>query len=841
MKCPDDDALAELLASPSSDVVRAELLAHLDECETCRTLVADAVSLDNAGDIELGRGDTVGRYVIERVIGTGAMGVVYAARDPQLARDVALKVLRPGIADRDALLREARTLARVSHPAVVAIHDASTDDGRLVIAMELVDGVTLRSWLAVRRRTWAELREVFVQAARGLIAAHQTGVIHRDIKPDNILVARDGRVRVTDFGLARTATDARVIAGTPAYMSPEQAAGRDVDARSDLYSLCVVVFEALFERRPAPDENIPTTRRDLPAAMRVALAAGLRADRDDRPAGLEQLVRAMEPRRRPAWIAAAAAAALAVIVTLVARSHAPEPCSDAASAWGDVWHDRDRAAVRAAFAATKLPSAEAAFANVDARLDAYRRRWIETHHATCLATVHGEQSAALLDRRMACLATRKKEVASVAALLATADRELVDRAGDQVIRVSPPSSCTDPAAGELAPPPPGVAARSQLDQLDAQAATARAQQEAGRSAACLATLAPTIEPARTLGYQPLLARLLYTRARCEAEDAKVIEDLDASAAAAIAGHDDETLAWAWIRMIYVEGWVHHDFTKSAHWERYAQALLARGTVSNPRVTLGFYNNAALALQAQGRMDEAREMQARRRTLVVAAEGPTSTSLTAIEEAIGNTYLDEWRFTEALEHYRGAESMIDPALPSIAARLTLLQNEAAALRGVGRSRDALALFPQIFSLLADKDPAGDDSFARALYADALRDAGDATRALAEHVRAATTCERFLGEHAYRCARAWEGEGRDLLALGRTDDAIQPLEHALALGDDEPDAAFVLAQALLHRDRARARTLAATSAARMRELVSKHHADHARLDEIEAWQRTNDIKE
>ncbi|MCY1016321.1 protein kinase domain-containing protein [Pyxidicoccus sp. MSG2] len=228
---------------------------------------------------------SVGRYHILDKLGSGGMGVVYSAYDPELHRRVAIKLLHPDantVARADGasrLLREAQAMARLSHPNVVSVHDAGTFAGRVFIAMELVDGLSLRHWLRAEHRTWREVLEVFRQAGRGLVAAHAAGLVHRDFKPANVLISQDGRAQVTDFGLARTTadieaaeagrrtapakvpilqddflesplTEAGLVMGTPAYMPPEQHEDGRTDARGDQFSFCASLYEALYEQLP---------------------------------------------------------------------------------------------------------------------------------------------------------------------------------------------------------------------------------------------------------------------------------------------------------------------------------------------------------------------------------------------------------------------------------------------------------------------------------------------------------------------------------------------------------------------------------------------------------------
>jgi len=230
------------------------------------------------------RGEAVGRYLLLEKVGEGGMGVVYAAWDPDLSRRVAVKVLRPdkqspeGVERGHArLLREAQAMARVSHPNVIAIYDVGTLEERVFMAMEFVDGPTLKKWVKEKPRSWREVLDAFTAAGRGLASAHKAGLVHRDFKPENVLVARDGRVQVTDFGLARQAnpeelaepptqeapalpeggaqalaevTQAGQVMGTPMYMAPEQRRGAAPDARSDQFSFCVALYWALYQEWP---------------------------------------------------------------------------------------------------------------------------------------------------------------------------------------------------------------------------------------------------------------------------------------------------------------------------------------------------------------------------------------------------------------------------------------------------------------------------------------------------------------------------------------------------------------------------------------------------------------
>ena len=296
-------------------------------------------------DPTLDAGETIGgSFRIERELGKGGMGVVYLAWDAELERLVALKVQRggEGTVATDRLAREARAMARLSHPNVLPVHEVGEHEGRLFIAMEYVEGGTATQWLEREPRQTHEIVDLYAQAADGLAAAHAIGLVHRDFKPDNVLVGEDGRARVADFGLARVAgtagesstsrggsaagsqsrrssslsgkltqTGARV--GTIAYMAPEQHGSLDVDARADQFSFCVALFEALFGQRPFLGKttakllhNIHTSQivepdvpRTISKRVMKALRRGLRPDPEDRFPTMQALRAALGPRPFP--------------------------------------------------------------------------------------------------------------------------------------------------------------------------------------------------------------------------------------------------------------------------------------------------------------------------------------------------------------------------------------------------------------------------------------------------------------------------------------------------------------------------------------------------------------
>ncbi|MBX7084722.1 MAG: serine/threonine protein kinase [Nannocystaceae bacterium] len=341
---------------------------------------------------------TIGRFTVVRRIGRGGMGTVYVATDPELDRKIALKVLRSDRpAGRARMLLEARALARLSHPNVVAIHEVGTDGAHVYLAMELVEGQTLRAWLE-RAPSRGDVLRVLSQVARGLQAAHRAGLVHRDVKPDNVIVGADGRVRVVDFGVAKaddespvanepaapvtvTLTSPGHLLGTPAYMAAEQFLGLQVDARTDVFGFCVVLCEALSGKRPFAGDDAATIAaavlRDapeplpsLPAPLADLVRRGLARDRERRPSGLQPFVDALTaagaPPRRRAALAFAVAMGLGAAAIGGARSMADDgPSSAEIEAWAAVEAAGDDA--------TRLAAAEAFLAEFEDTASAQRR------------------------------------------------------------------------------------------------------------------------------------------------------------------------------------------------------------------------------------------------------------------------------------------------------------------------------------------------------------------------------------------------------------------------------------------------------------------------------------
>ena len=488
-------------------------------------VVNGGAGAEAAGPGLLSRGALLGRYVILRHIGSGGMGVVYQAYDPKLDRQIVVKLLRTGggaastsEAARVRLAREAQALAKLAHPNVVTVYDVGAVDDEVYIAMEFVDGVTLHDWLKAQRRSRSEIVQAFLAAGRGLAAAHRAGLVHRDFKPDNVLVSEDGRIRVLDFGLAmlekhephtpsvagqagdalgttaiddgrgalRTpVTQVGARLGTPRYMAPEQHMGQeDVDARADQFGFCVALHHALYGVYPFAGDTYttlmlstisgkvkePPAGSDVPARLRAVIVRGLRPIPDARHASmdalLDELQRVTTRRSRTVLalaVAVAVLAAVALSLFVVLRGAAPGPadmrCQGMDEKLVGVWDAERAEAVRTAFVASGRPYAADTFKRVAERLDGYTRDWAAARGEVCRATqMRGEQSAEVLDLRMGCLDRRLAEVRALVTVFAKGPSvEVLDRAAEAAARLAPLSACDDVEALQAAVtavPPP---------------------------------------------------------------------------------------------------------------------------------------------------------------------------------------------------------------------------------------------------------------------------------------------------------------------------------------------------------------------------------------------------
>jgi tetratricopeptide (TPR) repeat protein len=751
----------------------------------------------------LERGTTVGRYVILDPLGKGGMGVVYRAFDPELDRRVAIKLLHAGSASDAWLVREAHALARLSHPNVVAVYDVGTAGNRVFIAMELVDGDTLRQWLR-ERPTWRDAVPVMIAAGHGLAAAHASGLVHRDFKPENVIVGRDGRVRVMDFGLARlegepaTADDGApssphladhltmpgTVIGTPAYMAPELEPGAAADARSDQFSYGVTLYEALHGARP---NDRPRKHVRVPARLhRIAMRA-ISRDPAARYRSMDEVLTTLADEiapRRPAMIAVGAlAVGAAGIASYVALSHAaPETCVGADAQLAGAWDLAVKLRVRAAFEATRSPSASSAIAAMERALDQYAGDWVAASTESCVATtVRGEQTAEVQSLRQACLDQRLRELRALTGRLATADRDLVDKGAVVVSSLEPVSYCANIAA-LLAPGAPPVEPRDKVREVQAALADLRADTAVGHFAQALATSERAVAIANAYRFSAWKAELLMHRGAAllaldRIDDATAV--YHEAVWAGLDSHDDHVAGGAAASSAFIAA-QHNAAGEAQVWLDLAKVMVAH-TGHDPHLELPVLRAEASVAAARGDMTAALAAQNKVVALEEQVFGRDSPEIWLDHQSIGLSFMKVGIYDKALPHLERALALREPAVGKEHITIgELLDNLGICYSHTGQPDKARAAYERALAIREKLDGTG-PMFMLTLnnMADGLIRTGNAPAALIHAERAKELAVAQLGKASpiYHAVATTHAEA--LAANRRLDEARAEYDEILAL--------------------------------------------------------------
>jgi tetratricopeptide (TPR) repeat protein/predicted Ser/Thr protein kinase len=795
--CLDEEQLLRFVLHQLTDeeVTRAE--AHLRTCPTCRRAIAllaetetgdppppPVPSLVRSPDLSgsasdsldapmssslLGgsprpgpsgpkparKGKQIDRYVVLDVLGAGSMGVVYTAFDPELDRKIALKMLRGDSSDpelamerRARMMREAQAMARLSHLNVVRVHDVGTYQDQIFLAMELVQGQSLTDWLKAQKRTWREVLRVFIQAGRGLAAAHAAGLVHRDFKPDNILLGEDGVVRVMDFGLVQSVapdpnawktptplpldrppeeelanplTRTGALLGTPAYMAPEQWMGDKTDARADQFSFCVSLYEALYGERPFSAVTLAelTSKvaqgmvNEIPASsvpfyVRRAVLKGLAPDPALRHASMDELLRLLErglrvPPRRLLYTGAAllglSVVASALPFYLDRRELAR--CTNAETIFAGVWDGPTRAALQAAYTGAQVPYAQESWERTAKLLDLYRARWERIREVACDALHLGDEPEDMARLRVECLDARVDDFRALVEVLGQPDRQVVDGSVLAASRLASPEECAVLRALAPAPPPPQQReARERIHALRLTLARSRAQAAAGRHGEAARMARTALAEAEQVGHRPAEAEALLALGDAQ-QAAAELDHAQASfsralLAAEASGHQ-KTAAAAAVKLVEVHAALgqpeQSEFfasMASAHLERMGgdDALRAKLAVASARRLLGQQQLA----RAEARLMEALGIQER----LYGAEHPDLSEvlrlLGGIRQQLGRGHPAVKAQTRALEVL---EAALGPGHPWVADQWAALGG---AMVMAGRQQDAVDHFRRALELL-----------------------------------------------------------------------------------------------------------------------------------------------
>jgi serine/threonine protein kinase len=548
--------------------------AGADEAGSQATAHDETLPAARGDGSSLREGAKVGRYDVLERVGAGGMGVVYRAYDPELHREVALKLLKAsrssGQAEakrRKRLLREARAMAQLSHPNVIPVYDVGEYGDGLYVAMEFVLGSNARQWLKAEKPPWRRTLGVFRAAGRGLAAAHSAGLVHRDFKPANVLVGDDGRVRVLDFGLARAVVDEPepelgpvftryepeleahwsetltadgTILGTPIYMAPEQYAGKPADARSDQYSFCIALYEALYGVLPFTEGSVKEQARakyrgeirelpqssPVPARLYYVLRRGLSPRPEDRFPTMPDLLRELrtvhedqEVLATPwrAWSAVGVVVGLTVGLVLVATldraapTPAPATCPPAVEALGGTWDEARRERTREAFVGSQVAGAEDRFVEAAAQLDGRIAAWTELYDRTCAEPPRGARAVRLHRARLHCLELHRADLGAFVDALEQPSAVVVHRAASAVHGLPPLEDCEDELALLAASDRDG-ARQARAGELERGIARARALRTTGRTDDARVEIDTVIEHAGAEDLRPVTGRALLERA-----------------------------------------------------------------------------------------------------------------------------------------------------------------------------------------------------------------------------------------------------------------------------------------------------------------------------------------
>jgi tetratricopeptide (TPR) repeat protein len=747
MPCLDENTVIALAEGALEDASRATVDAHLDTCPDCRGLVAGMVRAFGGarrtrqerprrpapgqpeagapgGSAVLTAGARLGRYVLLHRLGEGGMGLVWAAYDPGLNRNVALKQVREESGEpleiaRARLKREGQAMARLSHPNVVPIFDLFEEDGAFFVAMEWVEGITLRQWLEEAPRPWREVVARFVEAGRGLAAAHAAGLVHRDFKPANVFLGKNGTVRVGDFGLAReldaTAstgfegdlpaarglprlTERGAVAGTPAYMAPEQRAGKR-DLRSDQFSFCAALFEALeghLPQEPPPADR--PRRQQAPRRIMRALARGLSNAPEDRFPSLDALLDALTREPWRGWrVPAVAGGVLAVAVGglwlqhSVAQASRRALCEETVAQLTPGWRSSEGAPaqITAALGTERWRRTEAV---LDAYQQASRTLLTQACHTVSLATgseLLGPGTA--FARQAACVTTGQRRLQALAKALDAGDRGIAPSVLVAADALPPLAGCRDlPALARVALPAAGQT--PQRDRLEMEIAQAETSVLLGKAAQWDPTT--LVEKARAVGDRTLEVRaLLLPDHGGPPEDARLYQ----AAWAAQAAHEDRLAVRAWTTLgdqLTGEGHL-EEATRALHQARAAQ----EGLGAAPRIVAGLEAAEGRLALRQRRFASAIESLKAARVKLEEEGGALSPSLPPVLTPLAEALEATRRADEAMEARRRAvaigASTLGPEDPALLAALDpLIDAELRARRwteALGDARHALALY------------------------------------------------------------------------------------------------------------------------------------------------------
>jgi tetratricopeptide (TPR) repeat protein/predicted Ser/Thr protein kinase len=794
--------------------------------------LADASIVSDGGraDQRLARGETVGRYVVLSTIGAGGMGVVYNAYDPELDRKIALKLLHAAAdapATRRRLLGEAQAMARLSHRNTVAIHDVGEHAGRVFLALELVEGVTLRQWLRGEARDRRDVVRVLLDAARGLAGAHRAGIVHRDFKPDNVFVANDGAVKVGDFGLAvmvdDVPTDASVPGrppeipssqqvtrwvGTPPYMAPEQHRRTSVTAATDQFAFCVTACEALFGARPFAGDNanevasailegrvtLPRSSRGMSARLRRAIVRGLLPQPEQRWPSMDALVAEIEAATRPRHARAIALAAVTIAgfgfgVVQLDRSQRERECERRGEQTRAVWSDAVAEQAEASLRAAGIETGDL-FTRIGPRLDAYAAELGRLRTLACTQVeVDRDRTPAWRASVDECLDEGHASVTTLVGVFADPSEDTGLRAVSSVLALPLLTACTDERVLERRPVPHDATQRALVAALRDELAAIRLLDRAGRASEAAARTVAVASTARALDYPPLsveVADVEASLAKQTGENAKSAAILEEAYYLALSAASDEQALRCATELVLLHG---HELRQRAIglvWARTAQALADRVGLADDAHAASLSKNLGSLYHAAGEL--AASVAAHERALALREQllGEEHPDVAQSIDGLANAYSVRGDGKEAVAlHQRGLairERVFGPTHPTVAESYG---NLCAAYGRMGDLEASIAACKRGLAIsdatLGPNHPAAVLSASNLGVALSQRGRYDEALQYAERVLA---IERSIDPSSPDTALSLNNVGDVHLKLGNTDHALEHFTRARTLLETGP---------------------------------------------------------
>ena len=699
---------------------------------------------------ELPRGATIGRYMVLSCLGSGGMGVVYAAYDPELDRKVAIKLLKSGgggSSGRVRFLREAQAMARLSHPNVINVFDVGTIDNQVFIAMEFVDGDTLNRWLEQTTRSQREILDTFTLAGRGLQAAHAAGLVHRDFKPDNVLISKEGQVRVMDFGLARSIgqsdddttlpreltsstsnqalnirlTHTGAMMGTPRYMAPEQYEGQATDQRTDQFSFCVALYEALYGVAPFVGEDIntlgfnvvrgrvssPPPDTKVPTWIRQVLLRGLQVKPDSRFPSMEELISALNPQQRrlsKPWMVTFGLLAAVLVINLayqVREQRKAGMCGGFEERLRPIWSSQRKQELQTALLASQQSYAQDVWQRVEQTLDRYASDWSTMRTESCLSTLRGNQTQHILDLRMRCLDDRLAELTALVAILQKADGTVLQEAASATHELSPIAGCANiEALSAPIPLPDNPVTRKRVDALRQEMAEVRAIERFGKYSEALVRAEKLAQDSAQSRYKPLAAEAKYLLGEIQMRGGLGVQAEQSLVGAVMAAIDSRHLrlmAESALLLTETTGFRIKQFRKAEVWSQIAEAMLEEISDPEPLRARLYLANCMVASQ-ENHYERAVEQCQKALGLREKLFGRESPEVAEVINVLAHVYRRSDRLAQAIELYNQALRIETQQLGN------LHPNLVSTLRGLGivardqlRYEESLSYFQRALSI------------------------------------------------------------------------------------------------------------------------------------------------